>query len=139
MTSEQLRELAWDDKERHVLESLRRKVAIIVKFAENPSMVVAGLSIPRERKQLREWVDPERGLWPWKWPALDNPDHPKNGALIELFWAALDKIDAGPQDSRTNLQQDLRDREAIIARQKQQIAELTAENVDLRKKAYGRR
>lgn len=138
LTTDQLRKLHWADKQRHVLESLRRKVAIVLEYARDPSRIASCSEIPKSRKELRQWADPERGLWPWIWPALDNPDHPQNGEFIEVFWAALDVIEAGPQDKRSNLQREVKDRDAVIAALKLQNAELLAENVALRKRVFGR-
>ncbi|NSY68408.1 hypothetical protein G6L35_05985 [Agrobacterium tumefaciens] len=138
LTTDQLRKLHWADKQCHVLESLRRKVAIVLEYAQAPSKITSFSKIPKSRKELREWVDPTRGLWPWTWPVLDNPDHPQNGEFIEVFWAALNAIETGPQDKRSNLQREIKDRDAVIAALKLQNTELLAENIALRKSVFGK-
>jgi hypothetical protein len=137
LTEDQLRKLPWRDKQRHVFESLRRKVAILQEYARTPSGVPEGVKIPKSRKELREWLDPAQGLWSWSWAKLDNPDHLTNGELIEAFWTAIEDLESAAHTKRSVLESEIKQRDRIIAALKLQNTVLISEVVDLRKQVYG--
>lgn len=138
LTEKQLRRLSWPEKQLRVLESLKRKIAALQEYADRPTSFPADFSVPKNRKALREWSDPLRGLWPWSWAKLDNPDHSINGKFIESFWSTLDRIQAGPRTNRSEFDDRIRERDATIAALKLQNLTLMAEVIDLRKRIYGK-
>jgi len=131
LSKDQHRRLRWQDKQIRSQTALVRKVTLLQALAGSLAGVLAEPLIPQDRKALREWHDPSRGLWRWEDVKLDNPNL-RNGPVIKAFFDSIAEIDELKKGRHSTLRRKLLDRNAIIERLELRNAELLEINSNLR-------
>lgn len=130
----QHRRLSWQDKQRRGMTALRRKVALLQDLGTSLASIISEPFIPKDRKRLREWHDPSRGLWSWEDVKLDNPDNLKNKNVIEAFQQALVDIENCKKGKGSVLRRQVSEQNDLIERLELRNAELLEEIGRLRAK-----
>jgi len=120
----QVRHLSAQERHRRSLTALIRKVAILQGVSGSLTKLLDEPFIPDERKALREWRDPSRGLWSWSDVKLDNPNNQKNQTIIDAFYTALMDIDKLKKGKQSSLRREITEKNAIIERLELRNAEL---------------
>jgi hypothetical protein len=123
MTTNEIGRLSGFDKKSRTHVSLIRKVALAQTAAENPGSLPPGITIPLDRKRLREWHDPKIGLWPWADVKLDY-EQGDNKEIIEAFFQALAEITDLRAGNQSKLRRELAEQKIIIGRLERRTAEL---------------
>ncbi|ATN33622.1 hypothetical protein ACO34A_07355 [Rhizobium sp. ACO-34A] len=115
MTEDEFDTLSGPEKKQRCLVSLTRKVALAQSAAENPGKLPNNLSIPPDRKRLREWYAPSLGLWTWSYVKLDY-EHGVNKDLITAFYQALSDINDLTSTNNSQLKRQIKEQSLIIER-----------------------
>lgn len=124
LTKEELFRTAPLLKGKRTLVSFVRKVTLLVDMMDDQELRDA--ISPKEYKTptaLRRWLDPDRGLWPWRVPDIDSPDG-DYGDLFLIYESAEAGLDIIRKGKKYSLQKQIEDQKRTIENLEAQILDL---------------
>ncbi|OJH54169.1 hypothetical protein ATN81_14965 [Agrobacterium pusense] len=131
LSKDEVLHLNPSDKQRRPLVSLIRKVLLLQHWSTRPAELQAEGLAPLKRPALRQWHDPDRGLWTWDDVLLDKPSG-KNATIVAVFKTAADDIQNIGKTAGGGQRSTIKKQREIIYQLELQIISLLEEVRELR-------